>query len=731
MGKMVDLKNLNDSQRKAVEYVGSPQMIIAGAGSGKTRVLTFKIAYLIQKEKYKPESILALTFTNKAANEMKERIKELIKKKADNMWMGTFHSIFAKILRTEAKHTAYQRNFSIYDTEDSLSLVNNIINNFDIDIEGITPNSIRHRISFMKNHMVMPKAYRKSHVHSFVDEKIADIYDEYQKRLVANNAMDFDDLLLKPIELFNSKPNILQKYKKKFSYILVDEFQDTNKAQYELLKLFVSRSCKITVVGDDAQSIYSWRGASLDNMLNFGKDYPKHKIFRLEQNYRSTKIILQAADSIIKNNKEQLVKTLWTENNDGEKLSVIKCADEKDEALQIARHIKREITRKKLSHKDFTVLYRTNAQSRVLEDIFRKEKLPYAIIGGVEFYRRKEVKDIIAYLRVIVNQNDEESLLRIMNFPQRGIGNTTVTRMIAFARKHNISLFQTMARVFEVIEIKERIQKNVKGFRLLLEKYIGLKDKLSVGELSRALVDDLGLIKMFKNERTQESMQRLENINQLLAALTEYSESAKNVKLEDFLEEVSLVTGVDAYEDDKNVVTLMTLHSAKGLEFPVVFLSGCEEDIFPLSNRFSSDATVAEERRLFYVGLTRAQQKVFICHARSRYRFGEVAYQSRSRFIDELDPETFQEVNGGIGRKSNRKTRKEIYYEYFDTVDYADFDNDNLDIRPGSRVMHEKFGLGKVTDITGSGEMVKATVQFEGNNVKNLMLRFAKLKILN
>ncbi len=731
MGKMVDLKNLNDSQRKAVEYVGSPQMIIAGAGSGKTRVLTFKIAYLIQKEKYKPESILALTFTNKAANEMKERIKELIKKKADNMWMGTFHSIFAKILRIEAKHTAYQRNFSIYDTEDSLSLVNNIINNFDIDIEGITPNSIRHRISFMKNHMVMPKAYRKSHVHSFVDEKIADIYDEYQKRLVANNAMDFDDLLLKPIELFNSKPNILQKYKKKFSYILVDEFQDTNKAQYELLKLFVSRSCKITVVGDDAQSIYSWRGANLDNMLNFGKDYPKYKVFRLEQNYRSTKIILQAADSIIKNNKEQLVKTLWTENNDGEKLSVIKCADEKDEALQIARHIKREITRKKLSHKDFTVLYRTNAQSRVLEDIFRKEKLPYAIIGGVEFYRRKEVKDIIAYLRVIVNQNDEESLLRIMNFPQRGIGNTTVTRMIAFARKHNISLFQTMARVFEVIEIKERIQKNVKGFRLLLEKYIGLKDKLSVGELSRALVDDLGLIKMFKNERTQESMQRLENINQLLAALTEYSESVKNVKLEDFLEEVSLVTGVDAYEDDKNVVTLMTLHSAKGLEFPVVFLSGCEEDIFPLSNRFSSDATVAEERRLFYVGLTRAQQKVFICHARSRYRFGEVAYQSRSRFIDELDPETFQEVNGGIGRKSNRKTRKEIYYEYFDTVDYADFDNDNLDIRPGSRVMHEKFGLGKVTDITGSGEMVKATVQFEGNNVKNLMLRFAKLKILN
>jgi DNA helicase-2/ATP-dependent DNA helicase PcrA len=728
---MTDLKNLNEVQREAVKYIGTPQMIVAGAGSGKTRVLAYKIGYLLLRAKYKPDSILALTFTNKAANEMKDRIRDLIGKKADKLWMGTFHSIFARILRIESKYTEYKSNFSIYDTEDSLSLVNNIINNFDITIEGITAHSIRHRISFMKNHMVMPKEFRKNHVNSFIDEKIAEIYDEYQNRLLANNAMDFDDLLLKPIELFNSKPNILQKYKKKFDYILVDEFQDTNKAQYEILKLMVSRNCKITVVGDDAQSIYSWRGASLENMLNFKKDYPKHKTFRLEQNYRSTKTILQAADSVIKKNKDQLVKTLWTDNKDGEQLVVVKCADEKDEAHQIAKYIKQEISKKKLSHKDFTVLYRTNAQSRVLEDIFRKEKLPYILIGGVEFYRRKEVKDVLAYLRVIVNQSDEESLLRIMNFPQRGIGNTTVTRMIEFARKHDITLFHTMARVFEVIEIKERIQKNVKGFRLLLEKYIGLKDKLSVGELSRALVDELGLIRLFKAENTQESLQRLENINQLLASLSEFSDSNKKAKLEDFLEGVSLITAVDTYEEEKNAVTLMTLHSAKGLEFPVVFLSGCEEEIFPLSNRFSSDATVEEERRLFYVGLTRAQRKVFISHARSRYRFGEVAYQSRSRFIDELDPETVNEVNGGIGRKANRKTRKEAYYEYFDSVDYDDFDQENKDVRPGSRVMHETFGLGKVTDIMGSGDMVKAKVQFEGNNVKQLMLKFAKLKILN
>ena len=466
-------------------------------------------------------------------------------------------------------------------------------------------------------------------------------------------------------------------------------------------------------------------------MYNFEKDFPKHKVFRLEQNYRSTKTILKAADSVIKINKDQMVKTLWTENNDGEKLIVIKCADEKDEAHQIAKYIKNEISKKKLSHMDFTVLYRTNAQSRVLEDIFRREKLPYEIIGGIEFYKRKEVKDVIAYLRVIVNQKDEESLLRIMNFPQRGIGNTTVTRMIEFARKHNLSLFQTMARVFEVIEIKERIQKNVKGFRLLLEKYIDLKDKLSIGELSRALVDDLGLIRMFKAENTQESLQRRENINQLLIALSEFSDSGKKAKLEDILEELSLISAIDTKDDEKNVVTLMTLHSAKGLEFPIVFLSGCEEDIFPLSNRFSTDATIEEERRLFYVGLTRAQKKVFISHARSRYRFGEVAYQSRSRFIDELDPQTISEINGGIGRKANRKTRKEAFYEYFDSVDYDDFDQDNKDVRPGSRVMHEKFGLGKVTEIIGSGDMVKAIVQFEGNNIKQLMLKFAKLKILN
>jgi DNA helicase-2/ATP-dependent DNA helicase PcrA len=727
---MVNLKELNNEQKLAVEYDDGPQMIIAGAGSGKTRVLTYKIAYLIDKG-YEPESILALTFTNKAANEMKERIKGLIGNKASSLWMGTFHSIFARILRIESKNINYEHNFSIYDAEDSLSLVQNIISNMNLDLDAITPNSVRHRISFMKNHMVMPDEFRKKHKGEFIDEKIADIYDEYQKRLAANNSMDFEDLLLIPIELFNSNARILAKYKKKFQYILVDEFQDTNKAQYELIKLLVTKEGKISVVGDDAQSIYSWRGANLANMRDFRKDFPKHKIFKLEQNYRSTKIILAAADSVIKNNKEQMVKTLWTENNDGERLTLVKCADEKDEAFQIAKYIKHEISKKKLSLNDFGILYRTNAQSRALEDIFRREKIPYTIVGGIEFYKRKEVKDIVAYLRVLANQNDEESLLRIMNFPQRGIGSTTIKRMTSFARRHEISLFETMARVFEVIDIKERIQKNVKGFKVLLDKYIVLKDKLSVGELTRALVDELGVLRMFKEENTPESLARWENISELLSALSDFSNSSKEAKLEQYLEDVSLISDIDMYEDEKNVVTMMTIHSAKGLEFPIVFVSGCEEDIFPLSNRFSTDATVEEERRLFYVAVTRAKQKVYLSHARSRYRFGEVAYQSRSRFIDELEPATLNEVNGGIGRKSaNRKSKKEMYYEYFETVDYEDFNQDNRSLKPGSKVMHDKFGLGRVTQVTGTGDMQKATVIFEGNNIKQLMLKFAKLKVL-
>ncbi len=726
-GYMKILTKLNEQQRNAVEYNAGPHIVVAGAGSGKTRVLTYKIAYLIQ-EGLEPESILALTFTNKAAREMKERIRELIGKKADSLWMGTFHSIFARILRIEAKAINYDSNFSIYDREDSVSLVNNILQYLSINLENVTANSIQHKISNFKNHMITPEEYLNNIASTIAEKKIGEVYLEYNKRLRENNSMDFDDLLLKPIELFNNNVRILQKYKKMFKYILVDEYQDTNSAQYEIVKILSPLKDKLCVVGDDAQSIYGWRGANIRNMLDFEKDFSKAKVFRLEQNYRSTKNILLAADSIIKRNTEQIAKTLWTENPEGEEITLIKCSDEKDEAFQIAKKIKKEISTKKLSLNDIAILYRTNAQSRALEDAFRREKIPYKIVGGVEFYRRKEVKDILAYLRVLSNQDDEESLLRIMNFPQRGIGNTSITKMIAFSRKLDISLFKTMARVFEVIEVKERIQKNVKQFRILLDKYIDLQSKLSIGELTSALVDELGILRMYKEENSQDSASRYDNVHELLASIQEFNKEFPEATLEQYLAEVSLVAGIDQYDETKNSITLMTVHSAKGLEFPVVFITGCEEDIFPLNPRFDSDSKIEEERRLFYVAITRAMKKVFISFARSRYRFGEVAYQNKSRFIEELNPNSVEEVIDGSNRKSGRR-RKGDFDEYYQES-YDDYDQEKRSFRVGSRVSHDIFGNGKVLAITGNGDTQRITISFEDTGTKQLLVKFANLKLL-
>jgi DNA helicase-2/ATP-dependent DNA helicase PcrA len=726
-GYMKILTKLNEQQRNAVEYNAGPHIVVAGAGSGKTRVLTYKIAYLIQ-EGLEPESILALTFTNKAAREMKERIRELIGKKADSLWMGTFHSIFARILRIEAKAINYDSNFSIYDREDSVSLVNNILQYLSINLENVTANSIQHKISNFKNHMITPEEYLNNIASTIAEKKIGEVYLEYNKRLRENNSMDFDDLLLKPIELFNNNVRILQKYKKIFKYILVDEYQDTNSAQYEIVKILSPLKDKLCVVGDDAQSIYGWRGANIRNMLDFEKDFSKAKVFRLEQNYRSTKNILLAADSIIKRNTEQIAKTLWTENPEGEEITLIKCSDEKDEAFQIAKKIKKEISTKKLSLNDIAILYRTNAQSRALEDAFRREKIPYKIVGGVEFYRRKEVKDILAYLRVLSNQDDEESLLRIMNFPQRGIGNTSITKMIAFSRKLDISLFKTMARVFEVIEVKERIQKNVKQFRILLDKYIDLQSKLSIGELTSALVDELGILRMYKEENSQDSVSRYDNVHELLASIQEFNKEFPEATLEQYLAEVSLVAGIDQYDETKNSITLMTVHSAKGLEFPVVFITGCEEDIFPLNPRFDSDSKIEEERRLFYVAITRAMKKVFISFARSRYRFGEVAYQNKSRFIEELNPNSVEEVIDGSNRKSGRR-RKGDFDEYYQES-YDDYDQEKRSFRVGSRVSHDIFGNGKVLAITGNGDTQRITISFEDTGTKQLLVKFANLKLL-
>lgn len=728
MSKTKILEPLNTTQREAVEFNTKPHMIVAGAGSGKTKVLTHKIAYILE-EGFSPENILALTFTNKAANEMKERITELVGKKAEKIWMGTFHSILARILRAEADTINYRPNFSIYDKEDSVSLVNNLLQELEIDIDGINANQIHNRISNLKNQMIGPDEFEKDFIEGPNDKKIAKIYHEYNKRLKINNAMDFDDLLLKPIELFNSTQRILQKYRKQFKYILVDEFQDTNKAQYEIIKFLATARTKVCVVGDDAQSIYGWRGAHIGNMLDFEKDFDKSEVFRLEQNYRSTKTILKAADSVIKNNKGQIKKTLWTENNDGEQLTMLKCADEKDEAFQIAKRIKKEVTSKKLSLNDIAILYRINSQSRALEEALRREKIPYKIVGGVEFYRRKEIKDLVAYLRVLANQDDEESLLRIMNFPQRGIGNTSISKMIEFSRKLDISLFTTMTRVFEVIAVKERIQKNVKAFKQLLDKYIELKDDLSIAELASALIDELGILKLYKEENTADSMQRYENVQELLKAIQEYNEENKNADLNSFLEEVSLIAGVDQFDESDNSITMMTIHSSKGLEFPIVFVTGCEEDLFPLANKFDRNASDEEERRLFYVAVTRAESKVYITYARSRYRFGEVAYQSRSRFLEELDTETYAEVNGGTGRKSSRR-KKPQQIDDFNQESYDDeYNQERRSVRVGSRVLHDVFGEGKILSIDGFGNNQKITIDFESHGRKTLLIKFANLKL--
>ncbi len=719
------LKSLNDNQREAVECIKNSQIIVAGAGSGKTKVLTHKIAYLIEKG-YEPSSILALTFTNKAANEMKERIIKLIGKKADGVWMGTFHSVFAKILRVNAEKLGYKPNFSIYDRDDSVALVSHVMQELDISTDLFTPNNAQHRISNMKNHMVTPDEFRTNFADSSLDEKFADVYELYNKRLFENNAMDFDDLLLKPIELFNKNPKIAARYRGQFRYILVDEYQDTNRAQYELVRMLTSQRIKVCVVGDDAQSIYGWRGADISNMLDFQKDFSNAKMFKLEQNYRSTANILKGANSVIEKNKNQIEKNLWTEQGEGDKITVIRCSDEKDEAFQIAKNIKKEVQKRKISLNDIAILYRTNSQSRALEDALRREKLPYQIVGGVEFYRRKEVKDILAYLRVLANQNDEESLLRIMNFPQRGIGNTSVEKMLAFSRKLNISFFDTMARIFEVIEVKERIQKNVKQFKLLLNKYIELKDKLSLYELTSALVDELGVLRIYKEENSKDSLARYQNVQELLNAIQDFTKTNKGATIDDFLAEVSLVSGIDQMKEEANFVTLMTIHSAKGLEFPVVFLSGLEEDLFPINRKFDSDADIEEERRLFYVAFTRAKEKLYLTYARSRYRFGEVAYQDRSRFIDEVDPEVLDEAKASHAR-SGRK-RKSYYDDLYKGV--ADPDADRRTYRVGSRVTHKIFGTGKIMAIEGSGDMAKISIQFESHGMKTLVAKFANLSLV-
>ncbi|MFA6469249.1 MAG: UvrD-helicase domain-containing protein [Bacteroidota bacterium] len=742
------LNQLNPVQRDAASVIEGPVMIVAGAGSGKTRVLTYRVAHLLESG-IPPYEILALTFTNKAAKEMKERIERLIGHHAHSVWAGTFHSIFARILRQECEPLGYTRSFTIYDTDDSLGVIKNIMNSMNISQQQFSPRAVLSRISGAKNQMVTPREYEE-HAKEFFEIKVAEIYPEYIQKLHKSNAMDFDDLLLKPIELFKKHERALEKYQYRFKYLLVDEYQDTNRAQYTLINLIAQKFRNICVVGDDAQSIYAFRGADIKNILDFERDYPNAKVFRLEQNYRSTKTILSAADAVIKNNRNQIQKTLWTDNPGGEKITVIEADDDKTEGIQIAHRIQEHITKEKLDLKHFAVLYRTNAQSRSIEDAMRRSGIPYVIIGGVAFYQRKEIKDVLAYLRLIVNPKDEESLMRVINYPARGIGDTTIEKLTEHAAQTNTSLFDVVTNPGPIATLSDRSKNSVMAFGAMIAKYRALKADMSASELARAVVDELGVLRLYKDEQTPESLGRWENVQELLSAISEYVDQHKeNASLENFLEEVALVSAIDSMVDEKNAVTLMTLHAAKGLEFPVVFIAGMEEGLFPLYQVTPDPSELEEERRLCYVGITRAMKKLYITYARIRYRFGDVTYPVVSRFVSEI-PDSMLEKEATrrpaytanvvsslqnsreryLNSIHQKKAGKNDGFTPDEEVDYDNASQEEIRLKVGVYVEHEVFGRGKVTNLSGRGDSAKAIVNFQTVGPKNLMVKFARLRVL-
>ena len=764
------LTGLNPAQLEAVRNANGPTMIVAGAGSGKTRVLTHRIAYLLETG-VRPWEILSLTFTNKAAKEMKERIGRMVDPEiAKDLWMGTFHSVFSRILRRNAATIGYTSSFTIYDSDDSLSAIKQVMNALSISKEQFNPNAVRSRISNAKNQLVYPEEYTRL-ARDLFSSQVALIYPEYVRALKLANAMDFDDLLLKTIDLFDARKDlsmpgpgeVLAYYQNKFKFILVDEYQDTNRAQYAIIKRLAGKLKNLTVVGDDAQSIYAFRGADIQNILDFNKDYPDAKVFRLEQNYRSTKNILATADELIKNNKGQIEKTLFTENMAGDPVRIIECVDERDEASAVVRMIEDETRKEKLDLRDFAILYRTNAQSRAIEDALRRQGIPYTIVGGTAFYRRKEIKDVLAYVRLLVNPTDTESLLRVINYPARGIGVTTMEHIGAYAREHQMGPMQALEAIDFITGVQARTAAKIKDFAKLIGKYAKLKDKMSPSELLRALIDETGILQELKLENTMESLARRENIQEFLSAVTDYFHETSEATLESFLEEVSLVSEIDNVDGTKNAVTLMTLHAAKGLEFQVVCIAGLEEGLFPSQPAGQEPRDLEEERRLFYVGITRAMRKCYVFYALQRLRFGETVRERPSRFIEEIEASGTTERITSFGTKPRARdpyTERTNEYSHLlagtpvvngrtftskrrehaagrgrsiDTefpASYSQIEESEMGVQRGMRVFHETFGEGRVLEIAGRGEKAKATVDFSKFGRKNLMLKFANLKVL-
>ena len=742
----LDLSILNPEQKRAVEEIEGPSVIIAGAGSGKTRVLTYKIAYLLESG-ISPFEILALTFTNKAAKEMKERIHSLAEGGQEKIWMGTFHSIFARLLRMEADFLGFTRNFSIYDTDDSVSLIKQLMSANSMPTDNPTPKGIQNAISSIKNKLILPLEF-SSIARTPFDKKVEIIYDDYQKALFKNNAMDFDDLLIKPIELFRRYPEILEKYQERFKFILVDEYQDTNKAQYMIVKLMSGKYRNVSIVGDDAQSIYKWRGAEIQNIFDFQEDYKECKIFKLEQNYRSTQKILSLADLVIKRNRKQMEKNLWTKNEHGEKIHLVETMTDRDESVRICRYIFDEMQKKKLNFKDFVILYRTNAQSRTLEEGLRQNNIPYLIIGGIRFYQRKEIKDILSYLKIIVNPQDNESLIRVLNL-KAGIGKTTIDKLISISEKGQMQLFDVLKNIDDQTEFSAKAKNILIEILNYIYKYQYLKEEISLSELAGGVIDEMGILRSLRLENTLESEERINNIQELLSAIAEFSDSNDEPTLELFLQQVSLVADIDNLDNQKNAVTMMTIHSAKGLEFPVVFVTGLEEGLFPVSGATIYEDELEEERRLFYVAITRAKSKLYLSYANQRYKFGMQSYQMKSRFIKEIPEDFIKEHVSYEGLKftntakpnAHKKSEKpnlfgpSVKYDfntkskkYEEGIDESALDK-FPEVQKGVTVMHNTFGKGTVLSTTGKGLDKKAEIYFDDIGLKKIILKYAKMTI--
>ena len=760
------LDGLNDKQREAVTTTEGPVMIIAGPGSGKTRALTHRIAYLLAAGKAQPRDILALTFTNKAANEMQERVEALVGDDARGMWVGTFHSSFARLLRMEGDKIGYSEDFSIYDTADSKRLIRQQMKGRNLDTDVVKPRSVQRMISSAKNEMIDPQEYAEL-ARGDQQEIVAEVYPAYERALKQANALDFDDLLLKPIELFEQHEDVLEKYQRRWQYVHIDEYQDTNQAQYVLARTLSGRHKNLCVVGDDAQSIYAFRGADITNILNFDNDYPDATTIRLERNYRSTENIIRLADSIIEENDDQIEKSLWTDNAEGEYVALMEALSEKDEAQKIERRVRDLHLRDGMEYGDFAVLYRTNAQSRAIEEALRKENVPYRVIGGTSFYERKEIKDVLAYLKLLVNPNDTASLQRVINYPTRGIGDKTQARLQRYAQQHSLSLWQAVERVEEIETLGTRAERAVGKFRRLIARYASKAGTGSVpaDELARDLIQDAGLLSELRKEHTRENLQRWENVQELISALAEYVESTEDATISTFLQEVALMTDQDEAEEGDDKVTLMTLHAAKGTEFPVVFVAGLEEGLFPLEQATQEKAELEEERRLFYVGVTRAEERLYLSWARSRYRYGEQTSNTRSRFLEEVDSDVVRtEAGGELEQQTDRFSAEEGPSADYDEMDphyYRQdlsgdggatgssdglrriestdggggrrvvYDEGHGEIVPGAQVEHQKFGRGKVQSLEGEGDKATAVVFF-GSDVgnKKLKLKYANLRVI-